>query len=271
VSWRAAGLLLSWSMLAAPATGGVEIETRTRSLDGGSGKTSYTFWLEADRLAAEPRRPGTPPARRRIVYLAEQDLMWFIDTKRETYYQLDQAGAEATASQVKGLKEDLASVLAGLDPEVRGRAEKLLGKLETDGSAPLPEVSLRERGELGSYAGVACARHDVIAEEKRLGEICVADWESAGAAAEAKPLIPSLIHFIRTSLEPLARELPMIEPLLAIGALEGTPGLPLQTRTFSDDEPDTETLVKAIREVQVDADLFTLPEGYARSWVPPFN
>ena len=39
---------------------------------------------------------------------------------------------------------------------------------------------------------------------------------------------------------------------------------------LTDDEPDSETWVRAIREVEVDAARFELPEGYARSWVPPF-
>ena len=266
----ATGLLLLLPWLALPGLAGVQIETRTRSLDGSSGKTHFTIWIDGDRLVGEARKADSPPARRRIVYLADRDLMWFIDTKRATYYQLDPESAAATASQVSGLKDDLAAVLAGLDPEVRGKAEKLLGKLETDEADPVQDVQLSERGELGRYADVACARYDVLAQEKRVAELCVADWAATGPAAVARPLVPRFSRFLRTTLEPLARELPIVAPLLTWTALEDAPGLPLQTRSYSDDEPDSETLVKSIREVEVDARRFELPEGYARSWVPPF-
>jgi hypothetical protein len=265
-----AGLVLLVSSLSLPALAGVEIETRTRSLGGSGGKSHYTIWVDGDRLVAEPRKANAPPARRRIVYRADRDLMWFIDTKRATYYQLDPASAATTASQVSNLKKDLATALEGLDPEIRGKAEQLLGKLETGEVDPREEVSLRERGESGRYAEIPCARYDVLAREKRMAEICVADWAASGSAAAARPLVPALSKFLRASLEPLARELPVVEPLLAWTALEDSPGLPLQTRSYSDDEPDSETLVKAIREVEVDASRFELPEGYARSWVPPF-
>lgn len=264
------GLLLSLPWFALPAAAGVEIETRTRSLDDSGRKTHYTIWIDGDRLVAEPRKADAPPARRRIVYRGDRELMWFIDTKRATYYQLDPASAETTASQVSSLKKDLSAALEGLDPAVRGKAESLLGKLETGEVDPLEEVSLRERGESGRYAEVSCARYDVLAQEKRVAEICVADWDATGPAAATRPLVPALTRFLRKSFEPLARELPMLDPLLVWTALEDTPGFPLQTRSYSDDEPDSETLVRAIREVDVDASRFELPEGYARSWVPPF-
>lgn len=266
----AAVLLLSFSGFAVPTLGGVEIETRTRSLDGSSGKTHLTIWVEGDRLVAEPRKPGSPPSRRRIVYHADRDVMWFIDHKRATYYQLDPESAAATASQVSGLKKDLAAALEGLDPEIRGKAEKVLGKLDSGEVDPREEVSLRERGELGRYADVACARYDVLAQEKRVAELCIADWEATGPAAVTRPLVPAFTRFLRTSLEPLAKELPIVAPLLRWTALDDTQGLPLQTRSYSDDEPDTETLIKAIREVEVEPARFELPKGYARSWVPPF-
>jgi len=263
-------LLLSLACFALPAAAGVEIETRTRSLEGSGGKKHLTIWVDGDRLVAEPRKAEAPPSRRRIVYLAERETMWFIDTKRATYYQLDPESAETTAAQVSGLKKDLAAALEGLDPEVRGKAENLLGKLETGEMNPREEVRLRERDESGRYADLPCARYDVLAKEKRLAEICVADWTSVGPAAATRPLVPALSRFLRTSFEPLARELPVLAPMLAWTALEDTPGFPLHTRSYSDDEPDSETWVRAIREVEVDAARFELPEGYARSWVPPF-
>ena len=264
------GIVLSWLLFSLPAVAGVEIETRTKQFDGDGRKTHLTIWVDGNRLVAEPRKASAPSSRRRIVYLAERDVMWFIDRDRQTYYQLDPESAETTAAQVSDLKEDLSAALEGLDPEIRGKAEGLLGKLETGEVDPLGEVDFRERGEVGSYADVACARYDLIAREKRVAEMCVADWAAAGAGAAVRPLVPALTKFLRTSFEPLARELPMVQPLLAWTALEDTPGLPLLTRTFSDGQPESETKVRGIRQVDVDAGRFELPEGYARSWVPPF-
>jgi hypothetical protein len=255
---------------AAPA--GVRVELRSVETGGEGGKPlRYVVFVDGPRLAVELARKDGVPAKRRVVFRSDRDLVWLVDHERRTYYQLDPESARQVASQVAGLKEGLEQGLESLTPEQREAVRELLGELAAPSAAGAPEYRLEEKGELGRYAEIACARHDVLEGAKRVAELCLAEYGKPPLSREALAAVPALGGFLRRTLEPLLAQFPSLRPVATFAALDRAPGVPLLVRSFGDKGESRETTVTRVAEEPVDAALFELPAGYARSWVPPFR
>jgi hypothetical protein len=258
---------------AASASGAaVRVELRSAPTPPAEGKTlRYVVWVDGPRLAAELVARSGAPATRRIVFRSAEDLVWLVDLKRQTYYQLDPATAQQAASQVAGLRQGLESGLESLTPEQQAAVRDLLGELAKPPPGPSPEYRLRERGELGRYAELACARHDVLEGERPVAELCLADYGKPPLSRERLAAVPALGAFLQRTLEPLLREFPSLRPLAPLSSLSRVDGVPLFVRSASEKGESQQTEVTRIEEAPVDAALFELPKGYARSWIPPFR
>jgi hypothetical protein len=273
---RRAGLRLAATLAAllgaGAAAAGVRVELRSAPTPPAKGKAlRYVVWIDGPRLAAElTRKDGAPPTRR-IVFRSIEDLVWLVDTQRQTYYQLDPTSAQQAASQVAGLRQGLESGLESLTPEQRAAVRDLLGELAKPPQGPAPEYRLRERGELGRYAEIACARHDVLEGERSVAELCLADYGKPPLVRESLAAVPALGGFLQRTLEPLLREFPSLRPLAPLSALSRVDGVPLLVRSASEKGESRDAVVTRIEEAPVDAALFELPAGFARSWIPPFR
>ena len=266
-----AAAALAAALVASAAAAGVRVELKSAPTPPATGKAErYVVWIDGPRLAAQlVRRDGGPPTRR-IVFRSAEDVVWLVDTKRQTYYQLDPASAQQIASQVGGLRQGLESGLESLSPEQREAVRELLGELAKPPAGPAPEYRLRERGELARYAEIACARHDVLEGERPVAELCLADYGKPPLTRERLAALPALGGFLQRTLEPLLREFPSLRPLAPLSTLSRVDGVPLLVRS-GDEGESRDTVVTSISEAPVDGALFELPAGYARSWIPPFR
>jgi hypothetical protein len=263
-----AGLL--GAALAAGAAGGA-VRVELRSSEPGAKALKYVVWIDGPRLATELAPKRDQPVRRRIVFRSDRDLAWLVDNERRTYYQIDPQSAQQVASQVAGLRQGLESGLESLTPEQRESVRELLGELARPPAGPTPEIQVKERGELARYAEIECARHDVLEGERRVAELCLADYGKPPITREKLAAVPALGGFLRRTLEPLTREFPSLRPLAPFAALDSVQGLPLLVRSFEDGGGTRETVVTRVEEAPAEPGLFDLPDGYARSWIPPFR
>lgn len=260
------------ALAAVPAGAGVKLQIRSQPAAGAQGKpVRYEVWLDGKRLAVELARADGTPARRRIVFRGGDDVAWLVDHQKQTYYQVDPTSAQQVASQVAGLRQGLEQGLEALTPEQREAVGELLGELAKPRAGLPPGYALREKGELGRYADLPCTRHDVMDGERTVAEVCLADYGKPPLTREALAAIPALGGFLRHTLEPLAREFPSLSALMPYAALDAGPGVPLFVRSADEKGKTTETIVKRIEQAPVDPQLFELPAGYARSWIPPFR
>lgn len=254
---------------ASPSLAGVRIHASTR---GAGDETSHvTIWIDGDRLAVEGRRPKAPPARRRIVFRADEDALFFLDQEKRTFYRLDPETAAETASQVGGVRDGLAAGLDVLSPAQRARVQELLGGLAPTARPAPPEVELRDADAAGSYADLACRRFDVISDGARVADLCVASYGQGPLRRDALAAVPALIAFLNKTVPSLLEAFPELTDLSSVVALREVDGLPLQGRSYDGGKARTETVVRNLRELAVEPSLFQVPDGYARSWIPPFQ
>lgn len=268
---RALACLLAALLLGVPAAATVRFHTVTARVDGEGTPEHFTIWIEGDRLAAEPRRPKSQPTRRRVVFQGDRDVLWLLDTRAQTYYQVDPESAAETASQLEGLRRGLDAGLEALGPEQGERVRGLLGDLgERSEATPLPEVALRPRGEQARHADLACARYDVLSGGTRTGELCMASYGQGPLQRERLRAVPALTRFLARTLPPLYQAFPSLRSLAPLASLSSLEGVPIHAQTFQGEAPETVTTLQGVTEMLAPPALFELPEGYARSWVPPF-
>jgi hypothetical protein len=236
----------------------------------------YVIWIDGPLLAAEPVRSAGGPPSQRLVYRAGEDVAWLVDLERRSYFQLDPESAERHAEQLAGVRDGVESGIELLPPQQRAKARKLLGDLTGAGSsgkssASLPAPHLRALGEAGSYAGIGCERHEVLEAERRLAVVCLGAYGKGLPPRERVAAVASLGGFLHRTLGPLAREFPRLRPLSGLAALERLPGFPLAVRSFEAAGRQGEAEVTRVEEAAADPSLFEVPQGFARSLVPPFG
>ena len=231
----------------------------------------WVVWIDGSRLATEPaRREGRPPTRR-VIFRGAEDVAWIVDPVQRSYFQLDPKTAEATASQLAGLRDGVAQGLELLSPEQREGVKELLGDLASAPPAPLPSARLRSRGEPARHAGLACTRHDVLEGERRVAELCLAAYGTGPLTRERAAAVPALVSFLRRTFAPLAREVPSLRPLSPLATVGHIEGFPLAARAAEPGGPERTVVAVRVEEQAVDPALFELPPGYSRSFVPPFE
>ncbi len=264
--------LLAAALAASGASAAVRVELRSTEAGEKAGKPlRYVVWVDGPRLAVELRRKDGAASTRRIVFRSDRDLVWLVDHERRTYYQLDPESARQVASQVAGIRQGLEQGLESLTPEQREAVRELLGEIAAAPPAEPPAYRVEEKGELGRYAEIACARHDVLEGAKRVAELCLADYGKPPLSREALAAVPALGGFLRRTLEPLLGQFPSLSAVAPFAALDRVQGVPLLVRSFGENGAARETTVTRLAEEPADAALFELPAGYARSWVPPFR
>jgi hypothetical protein len=258
---------------AALARAGLRVEVDV--FDPGAGSAAperWIVWIDGSRLAAEPARPGGTAPARRAIFRGAEDVAWLVDPAQRSYFQLDPKSAEATASQVAGLRDGVAQGLEMLPPEQREGAKALLGDLASPPPAPPPPARLRSRGEPGRHAGLACTLHDVLEGERRVAQLCLASYGTGPLTRERAAAVPALVAFLRRTLAPLAREVPSLRPLAPFAGIGRVDGFPLAARGGARRDGREGSLVAvSVEERAVDPALFELPAGYSRSLVPPFE
>ena len=248
----------------------LEVDVAERG-DAARSPERWIVWIDGSRLATEPaQREGSPPTRRAI-FRGADDVAWLVDPAQRSYFQLDPKSAEATASQVAGLRDGVAQGLELLSPDQREGVKEFLGDRASAPPAALPPVRLRSRGEPARHAGLVCTRHDVLEGERRVAELCLAAYGTGPLTRGRAAAVPALVSFLRRTLAPLAREVPSLRPLAPLASLGRIEGFPLAARAAEPGGPVREVVTVRVEEKALDPALFELPAGYSRSLVPPFE
>ena len=266
-------------MLATAAAGaGVRLELRSTSPSGKHGKQKTLRLRGLDRRPAPRGRARAARTARRpraaSCSAAGQDVMWLVD--HEAADLLPARPAERRSRRPprsQGCARASSRASSSLTPEQRAAVRDLLGELGKPAPAgPLPEYRLRERGELGRYAEIACARHDVLEGERAVAELCLADYGKPPLTARAP----------RRGARP--RRLPAPHPRAA-GARVPEPararalrrprrpskGLPLHVRSVDADGRGQRDRGDEARARERRPGALRAPRRLARSWIPPFR
>jgi len=248
---RALSVLLAST---AAAHAGVYIESIERNTKSEETGELHRFWAQDGNARVEAGKNVT---------LLKGESMVVIDTKQKTYMLLDRAAITQMAGQMKDMQAQMDAQLAGLPPEQRAMAERMMRGSIPGGGAAAPQIERVDTGESEQANGRACRLWNV----KRNGELtqqqCVVPYSTLPGEENLREVVERMASLT----EALQRSLPQAEASSEIAG--GMNGYPVLTRYFERGKPTgRERRVTAWREESVAGDKFEIPRGFEQRKMP---
>jgi hypothetical protein len=202
-----------------------------------------------------------------ILFRGDRDSLYVLDTDERSYLEIDPETASRLAGQIGNVMGEVREQMKGMSPETRRQMEEVMAQIGVGDVASEPEtIRAVATGKTSTVSGRICREHAILRSERRIGDICIADWGVSGVSrADLEPL-----RRLVTLQENLAAAMPLaglrvvtIDP----GAVSTLDGVPLRVRLRDNDQPETDTRVVAIERGDIATDAFQPPAGWTRrSW-----
>jgi hypothetical protein len=138
-------------------------------------------------------------------------------------------------------------------------ASQMPGLMGESEPAPPPRVEATGEAEWG---GRACTKYDVFENDIKIQETCAAPLEQVEGAAEMMDTFQGMARFVKRLSESLPGPLGssfndhpgMVAELIG--------GFPIHTVEYRMGKPNNEVSLESIREEQLPASKFEVPDGY---------
>ena len=265
--WLTCGALL-WAAASPAAGDGVRMEWQFSKLGSETEATEQaTIWISERRVRVEQESRTRTDAKHVLIYHGDQDVLYSLDDSSRAYVRIDRPMIEAMGARVKAARREIDARLSRLPPAQRVMALRFLGAMEPD--KPMVETPTTahptERRE--RIAGYECSVKRLMRDQRKAGEVCVAEWKEVGVEQRELAVFRRLANLQRDmigaeSLTPL--ELVPNQPLDILVQFDG---FPLRFVNVQNGEATAEVLVRAVERVDVPAALFAIPESYAQRGV----
>ena len=187
-----------------------------------------------------------------------------MDHGEKTYIIMDEAMLTRMTNKMNEAMEQMKAELATLPPEQRAMAEQMMasqmpGMMGDAEPAPPPRVEATGESEWG---GRSCTTYDVFENDIKTQEICAAPLDQVNGAAEMMDTFQGMARFVKKLSESLPGPLgaSFNEHPGMVAELIG--GFPIHTTEYRMGQPQSEVSLESIREEQLAASKFEVPDGY---------
>lgn len=186
-----------------------------------------------------------------------------VEHEERRYAVVDQAMLDEVGTQLDAAMKEMEKQLAGLPPEQRAMAEKMMQQ-QMAGLMGTKSMSARRVEESGSgeWNGQSCRKYSVFEGGNLTQEICTAALDQVEGAAEALQAFQRMAGYLHKMTEAL--------PMAAAAGpnpgelLDQVSGFPVVTRDYRMGRVvQTMTLVSA-EVLEIDEGAFAVPEGYSQ-------
>lgn len=241
---------------------GVEMDLVSR--DAG-GKTTQTMKVYAQAGKVRIEDSGESADREMSMIFLEDEFV-IIDHAEKSYVVMDEAMMAEMGTQINSAMQQMQEQLKNLPPEQRAMVEEMMkGKMKSmmGGSEEKQPVRVEKTG-MGEWESEPCTQFAVRQNDELLQEVCAAELSDVKGATEAKQAFESMARFMTRLAESM--------PEIVAGSLAETPmalmdqidGFPVRTTHYEEGEFSQETTLEGIAEMDLDASIFTAPEGYTK-------
>jgi hypothetical protein len=253
-------LALIATTLPALAQAGVALDMVTKDMSGNEKERSQIY--AQDGFLRLDSDGGPFAADVSLIFDGSQFLV--IDHGEKTYIIMDEAMLTRMTNKMNEAMEQMKAELATLPPEQRAMAEQMMesrmpGMMGAGEPAPPPRVEATGKGEWG---GRACTQYDVFENDIKTQEICSAPLDQINGAAEMMDTFQGMASFVKKLSESLPGPLgsSFNEHPGMVAELIG--GFPVHSVEFRMGKPDTEVSMESIREEELPAGKFEVPDDY---------
>ena len=248
------------------------METQTR-IDDPSGQAqirSGRLTFDANHLRMEFSEGPELSARQRTLVLfdAEKQTVRAVDEARRSYVQLDRTEIAALAERVARARAEMEARLPSLQPEEQAIVRQMIRDMSPGTPSTDPVERLVPREETRLIAEQEATLHDLMIEDRLVGEVWVAPVSAFGMKPDDLAVFGAFSGFQNTLIERIgvmaARSFGG-EPL---ALFERADGVPLLVRRIQGGRVESETSFGSIHAVDPDPALYTLPPDYRRGSGP---
>lgn len=248
--------------LALPALShaGVALDMITKDLSGNEKERSQIY--AQDGFLRLDSDGGPFAADVSLIFDGERFLV--MDHGEKTYIVMDEAMLTRMTNKMSAAMEQMKAELANLPPEQRAMAEQMMasrmqGMMGDSEPAPPPRV---EETGAGEWAGRACTKYDVFENDIKTQEVCAAPLDQVNGSAEMMDTFQGMASFVKRLSESLPGPLgaSFNEHPGMVAELIG--GFPIHTVEYRKGKPASEVSMESIREEQLAAAKFEVPDGY---------
>lgn len=257
-------LALPLLALTLPSVPGIEMTTRSTHLRDGTSWTN-TATVSGGNLHMDVGHPEGSNAGS-LVYLAESSELIMNQARDRSYIRTSKADAEAMGSMMGDAMGAAAQAMAALSPEQRKMIEEaggLPGAGAAMGSNRVAE--LRETGETGTRAGYDATRFDLYMNGMLMQQIWYADWSEVEGSGQLRQAFEGVASVWQSFIDAMGSA-----PFGGFNALEDAGrGVPVFTVSIDEEgNPEVETVLESVNEVDVDPAIFAPQDGYRETPMP---
>jgi hypothetical protein len=255
-----------------PAKAGVEIATATRTpgSDSASPETGR-IWIDGPRLRLESGERGNA-----MIFRADQGVLWTLDPETRTYLHFDRETGKAIGEKVAAARREMEARMAQLPPEQRAMMEKMMSgqmpaALGTQTTEPQRPLKTQDTGKTRNIDGKSCRVFALTRAGETQGDVCLAEWKTAGVKRNELAVFGEMAEFMRENLGQLGGAPAAMlaqQPYEIFGELGG---FPLETRKLRNGEVTSQTRFVAIENSSPHRNLFQPPPGYTRRNAGPLG
>ncbi|MDD5036592.1 MAG: hypothetical protein PHE55_17760 [Methylococcaceae bacterium] len=203
------------------------------------------------------------------LFSSTPDQLFIIDHRKHKVTTLDDRQVNQIAKQtetVQPLLQGLGEQISKLDPQQRGKWEKMLGgnvsldKL-AEAAKPVTPTHIVKTGRGKTVAGVSCEQMDVLQGKTLMAQFCLADPEELKISAQDYAVIRSLLDFserVIAKTQGLAGQFGVKIPAIA---LQGVTGVPVEMRDLSSTSQNGLTLNRVVISA-VSTEAMQVPNDY---------
>jgi hypothetical protein len=187
-----------------------------------------------------------------------------MDHAERNYIVMDEAMLTRMTAKMNEAMAEMEAQLAQMPPEQRAMAEQMMqGQMQAFATAREPSSPPRvEATGEGEWQGRACTTFDVFENDVKIQEVCAAPLEEVNGAAEMMETFQGMAKFVKQLSESLPGALGasfndhpgMVSELIG--------GFPIRSVEYRLGEPENVVSLEAIREEQLPASKFEVPDGY---------
>jgi hypothetical protein len=246
--------------LSVAAHSGVALDMVTKDMSGNEKERSQIY--AQDGFLRLDSDGGPFAADVSLIFDGNQFLV--IDHGEKTYLIMDEAMLTRMTGKMNAAVEQMQAELANLPPEQRAMAEQMLasqmqGLMGNSEPAPPPRVEVTGQGEWG---GRACTEYDVFENEIKIQEVCAAPLDQVSGSAEMMDTFQGMAGFVKKLSESLPGPLGASFNEYPGMVAELIGGFPIHSVEFRKGKPDSEVFMESIREEELPASKFEVPDGY---------
>jgi len=252
------GMVVAW---APAARAGVELTTELADVTEAATAQSRPpnpgkMLLDGNRLRMEMTRQDGSDAV--LIFRGDRNVMWSVNEKRRTYTEVDRARMQEMVAQSDATRKQMEKEFDKVPPEKRAEMLRMLAQGAPKKKREPPTI--KPTGRTDKVGGIPCHEVEVVRNDEKLREVCVADWKAAGITKGDLGALRDLNGFEDDTVGALGGRTQDD----ALELFEQLDGLPVRVRTFRGGKPRTELRVVKVERKAIDAKSFEVPEGYTK-------